>query len=114
LNLSISNVRMIDSNAVELPVSPLPSSVLILPAATSANNVEIDNQIGIYPNPATDLITIQSLYPIDGLKIISLDSKEIQLDSTQNSINISALTPGLYCLIIESNGKQFIKKFIKK
>jgi hypothetical protein len=114
LNLSISNVRMIDSAAVELPVSPLPSSVLILPAPTSVNSFEKDNEVIIFPNPATDLITVSSLYPIDDMKIISIDSKEIQLDKSQNTINVSTLSPGLYCLLIESKGKQIIKKFVKK
>jgi hypothetical protein len=114
LNLSISNVRMIDSAAVELPVSPLPSSVLILPTPTSVNSFENDNEVIIFPNPATDLITVSSLYPIDDMKIISIDSKEIQLDKSQNTINVSSLSPGLYCLLIESNGKQIIKKFVKK
>jgi hypothetical protein len=114
LNLSISNVRMIDSAAVELPVSPLPSSVLILPTPTSVNSFENDNEVSIFPNPATDLITVSSLYPIDEMKIISIDSKEIQLDKTQNTINVSLLSPGLYCILIESKGKQIIKKFIKK
>jgi hypothetical protein len=114
LNLSISNVRMIDSSAVELPVSPLPSSVLILPTPTSVNGIENNNEVSIFPNPATDIITVNSLYPIEAIKIISIDSKEIILDKTQNSINVSTLSPGLYCLIIESKGKQIIKKFIKK
>ena len=114
LNLSISNVRMIDSSAVELPVSPLPSSVLILPTPTSVNGIENNNEVSIFPNPATDIITVNSLYPIEAIKIISIDSKEIILDKSQNTINVSTLSPGLYCLIIESKGKQIIKKFIKK
>jgi hypothetical protein len=105
---------MIDSTAVELPVSPLPSSVLILPTPTSVNSFENDNEVIIFPNPASDLITVSSLYPIDDMKIISIDSKEIQLDKSQNTINVSTLSPGLYCLLIESKGKQIIKKFVKK
>jgi hypothetical protein len=77
----------------------------------SASNVKI------YPNPANDYINIESnvtqiskvvLYDILGKKVLS------QNELTNNRLDISSLTKGVYFMKINANGNSITKKIIKK
>jgi hypothetical protein len=111
LNLSISNIRMLDSSGVVLPVTALPSSVLILP--TAVNQIELADDIVIYPNPANDFIYFNTNNSIDKITVFAGDSKEIISVENPSALDISKLNPGLYCIKIQSQGKIFVKKIVK-
>lgn len=78
-------------------------------------NLGIQDKIGIYPNPASDVL---NLYSSDeatkNIKIISLDgtlSKTFQMNQSKN-INVSDLSSGMYFLEIESNNEIVRQKFM--
>ena len=91
----------------------------------SKNSIGIDDntlsEISIYPNPASDHITINTSNSISGIskfqilnllgEIVYSDRKEF---SETTSININHLEPGLYFIKIENNGSVISKKIIKK
>jgi hypothetical protein len=88
------------------------------PLSTSTNK-SYSGKINIYPNPATDIITI-SMSEIDGtngyLIISSLDGKEIRsqkITEQDFQLDISALQRGLYFLKIQYGAKAWIKRFVK-
>jgi len=72
----------------------------------------------VYPNPATDMITVSnSLDAIENVTITDLNGrvvKEITLGTTQAQINISDLAQGVYILNATSNGKTITEKIVKK
>ncbi len=89
------------------------------------NSTGIDDntlsEISVYPNPATDHITVNitnsnsgiSTFQIHNLlgEVVYSVSKEF---TETTSININYLEPGLYFIKIENNGSVFSKKIIKK
>jgi len=86
---------------------------LYFPARVSIiEDIAIENNIFLYPNPATDQIklsnikasTLVSVYSMNGQLLIN------QLSSPDQSINISNLKKGLY--IVKANDKTF--KLIKQ
>lgn len=76
------------------------------------NENSLKNNIKVYPNPATEKINVESALEIK-LTITDLVGKIIIAESAVNSINVSALTPGIYFLNIKSGNEQSVVKFIK-
>jgi|GEM_PF-3157441 len=86
------------------------------------NESSLDNSFSIYPNPATNLITIKfnasiSLIEIKnelGQSIKKLNSKQVPNGKNEMAIDISDLPVGIYFVQIQSNNSTVNKKFIKQ
>ena len=80
------------------------------------NEINVNN-FSIYPNPATNVLffNYESLSEID-LKVIDLLGRIIDcvIDYENKSIRFRDNNPGIYMLVVKSNRKEFIKKFIKQ
>lgn len=76
------------------------------------------NTIMLYPNPASDMITLSNteMFEIKNITIISTlgkTVKEVQLSNS--SFSVSELAQGVYILSVETtDGKKYLKNFIKK
>ncbi|WP_223607713.1 T9SS type A sorting domain-containing protein [Chryseobacterium sp. OSA05B] len=89
---------------------------------TATNNVVLgtkdtavkENSISVYPNPATDFINIQSQSLITKIEIFDAAGIKINIIYDHGKINVKDLSPGAYMMNIETNGKRFSEKFIKK
>ncbi len=87
-----------------------------------ANNIAQSGKddITISPNPVSDILKIELIsndYSTTKASIINCAGSLVQqfnLSSSENQINLSSYSPGLYFILIERNGQQTIKKFIKK
>ena len=75
----------------------------------------IDDQLLVYPNPANELLNIETNLKIDRL-IMTNVLGEVVYESSDlvNHINISTFPPNLYFIRLESNGKIITKKIIVK
>ncbi|MDR0970263.1 MAG: T9SS type A sorting domain-containing protein [Lentimicrobiaceae bacterium] len=87
------------------------------PILSDNEQIPITNNIKLYPNPATDYITIQlpdnesgilSIYDLLGKK-----SFETTIDAGSKVIDISKLKSNIYMLKIETSSEVFTSKFIK-
>jgi hypothetical protein len=81
----------------------------------NAHETEL-NSIGLYPNPASDLLNINTREGHSELKIFDtlgqlLLTKNI---NTQSSIDVSQLKAGIYLLSIESENGKVVKRFVKE
>jgi len=99
-----------------------------------ANNFEVDNiyasvervldlkeeklvNFSMYPNPATNSLTLNASETIEKISIHNiLGQKIIQMNTNNSSIttDISALQNGIYLITVESMGKTSTAKLIKK
>ena len=82
----------------------------IFASSTAVSEIE-KNQIAIYPNPSTDKIKITT--PLQGEIIIkNIEGKEVLIltENTNQAIDISVLSSGIYTIEI----KGLISKFIKQ
>ncbi|GAA3638150.1 T9SS type A sorting domain-containing protein [Flavivirga jejuensis] len=80
----------------------------------SLNDISTSN-FKIYPNPAKDYITIQSKdLKINSIEIFDLLGKSIysKIEPSDNKINVSNFSKGIYLLKLESEGKSLAKKIV--
>ncbi len=72
------------------------------------------NSTVIYPNPATDVVNIESKENLTSVEIIGLSGQKL-LNSNSKKINVSHLNKGIYIVkILLQNGKTETHKLIKK
>ena len=75
------------------------------------------NTFKVYPNPASDFITISSEKRISEISLFDLSGKQlnrIKTDKTEANIPVSHLPKGTYIVQINSEGILNSQKFIKK
>ena len=86
-------------------------------ATTSANNVKHANNLSIFPNPTTEeLIIKMSPNAYASFSITNSIGQEIlqqPLTLIQTSVNVSALTPGLYYITFRGDNGTKVQKFVK-
>lgn len=86
----------------------------------AANSSDKEYDITLYPNPATDQLSISSnvantikyiaTYNAQGQKI---DLQDMEQSLEKTSLNVRPLQPGVYLVEFENNGKVFREKFNK-
>jgi len=92
---------------------------LTVQSATSVKPVEKEKQVGIYPNPVSDLLNITNLDPLKTHQVIleALNGSTIRtlkvMDASQIKMNLSSLSPGIYLLKIFMNDTVRIEKIVK-
>ncbi len=99
-----------------LPEIPDTADQIEYPPLTNQQTISEskNNLIKIYPNPASDVVTIQSKYSVDkvtivnqqGMTLIKRNGESIQ------SIDVSNLSQGIYFIRIEQDGQIRTKKII--
>jgi photosystem II stability/assembly factor-like uncharacterized protein len=76
---------------------------------------EIESRLKIFPNPASDFITVSADSKIESLSITDLQGK-ISLSENGNgatkTISVSFLKAGIYFLCVRTDGKTVVKKFL--
>lgn len=80
----------------------------------STNDTALENSIRVYPNPASNQITIAFPLPIERVRFYDLLGKLILQEEGQNTINISELSIGIYILKIQTSMGIVSKKIVKK
>ncbi len=74
-----------------------------------------DSEFNVYPNPAYDVLTINSKLPITKVEIYSILGQKVkEIDKSFNSIPLNSLDHGIYLLRIESENGFAVKKLIKQ
>ena len=83
-------------------------------------NVELSNEIKVFPNPAEDNITVSfgdmeweriEIYNMQGISIRSLENID---SSTSLSINLEKIPSGVYMLVVNSGERSVTQQIIKK
>jgi hypothetical protein len=60
------------------------------------------NSIIVFPNPASQTVSIQSLYPVLKLMLCSSNGQFIDVTNKHQQLDVSALPNGLYTLLIDT------------
>ncbi|GAB0156909.1 hypothetical protein CHRYSEOSP005_21760 [Chryseobacterium sp. Alg-005] len=82
---------------------------------STADLDHVENPISVYPNPSSDLITLQSKDDIKKMNLTNAEGKLVLKTSHSKTLNISGLPNGVYLLQGElKNGKIITKKVVKK
>lgn len=72
------------------------------------------NELSIYPNPANNLLNIQSSTQIQSVEVLNIQGQLIIKEGNVNQINVSSLTNGVYMIRIATNNGVKVQKFVKE
>lgn len=79
---------------------------------------DFDNNIFIYPNPATTVLNfdIKNDIVISSVKVTDISGKEVfqSINSVNNSVDVSNFSSGVYFVTFKSDNNSVTKKFIKQ
>ena len=85
------------------------------PLYTGLENNEFESEVSIYPNPAKEILYINTSLPIKELTICNLLGQEIQkynMTEKTSSIDIIGLNKGVYVVKIYTDKAAFSQKII--
>lgn len=89
-------------------------------AAVNINKLTFNKRsFVLYPNPAYNLIQIQSEIPLDNIEVIGVDGtlilkyQNLKEYSLKYTIDIDRLKPGMYIIKISNANEHHLQKFIK-
>ena len=93
-------------------------SNIVNPSSSGINQIQASNIISIYPNPATNMLTLKSQLPIFNSQFIITDVLGNEVyhqpinNSSQSSIDISQLNNGIYFYQIKNDKETMRGKFV--
>jgi len=68
----------------------------------------------LYPNPVSNILTIESKIPVSKIEIYSILGKKVKvINSDFNSISMENLANGIYIIRLQSKNGFVTKKLIK-
>jgi hypothetical protein len=76
---------------------------------------EIATTVSVYPNPSSEVVTIESNMTEGSIQIMDLTGKVIaneMINGVSTSFNTSALTNGMYTVILTNGSTVETRKFI--
>ncbi len=83
----------------------------------SLGTSEIDlmqDELVVYPNPATDYVFLQSKSKILKAEVFDLTGRKVSTELIDDKVNLQQLPPGNYLMKIATENKIYSKKIIKK
>ena len=84
---------------------------------TSGLNEQLDSKINIYPNPASQLLTIQSEKNEFMYQLLDVNGRVIQVNKTLSNLHkldVSILSKGIYQVEITDGINKIVKQFIRE
>ena len=85
-----------------------------LPTITSARKLELITNVSIYPNPANNEVVVKNSFnAYKPYTLSTLQGKEVligSLNSTDNRLNVSKLSSGIYLLNVAGYQVKIVKK----
>ena len=92
---------------------------VIMTANSIVSVNEIDSKIKIYPNPANQIVNINSLNRIENINIYSVIGKKVlsfnNVNTVNYEINVKNLTKGIYFIeVTDHDNNKILKKLLKE
>lgn len=120
LSYSWTNGNSSDSNRLDYWLDPLHSGIEVLqgydPASVNVVDYDnIENKIKVYPNPANDIVSIESDLEVLSCGIYAINGQcidEISMHSYSKDIFVNHLPSGIYLLKIQTKQGYVHKKLI--
>ncbi len=79
-------------------------------AATASNENNLDASLTIYPNPATDVVYVSAATSIESVSLVNALGQAVTAPFNGASVDVSALTNGVYILTVVAGGKSSAQK----
>jgi hypothetical protein len=112
LTLTSTSIKIASREYADQTKAPKLTLSFYDPKSTDFQSVNADANYQIYPNPATDLLTIQGSDIIE-TELLTLTGQSVKKSNLQQ-IELSALPAGIYLVKIKTTeGKLIVRKLIK-
>jgi len=107
-----------------LNINPLANSVYVdsmvfdnvVPSALGTAEFEnTTNTISLYPNPAHEVLNINSTNSITKIEVYDMQGRNVASNNNASNVNVESLVKGVYIVkVMQENGSVVAKQFIKK
>lgn len=79
------------------------------------NGIALENQVAIFPNPASDVVNIKlaSNITVDSVVVYDVLGKVVNADYANDQLNVSTLSRGVYVINVNTNRGTLTQKFVK-
>lgn len=94
------------------PGQPIEGNPNLSPCAALSSDQFALNDARIYPNPANDILQVNTEVTIDKIEIYSLLGKKVLTKENSKEINVSLLQKGIYLVKIFSEKASIMKKIV--
>jgi len=99
----------IDANFTQ--TSMIIDYVKVYQSVLSVTDLNLDDSLSVFPNPATDTIHVSSKVALSSLLLYDVYGKLIlKKENNTNSLDVSRLNSGMYFLEVSSNTQKVVKK----
>lgn len=72
------------------------------------------NSVSVYPNPATDYLTVNAASKLSSVEIYDMSGKKVAAELVGNTVDVKSLSKGSYVIKINTANDSTTQKFIKK
>ena len=99
---------------------PMPPVDLVRTVSGECNVLSVNNnvlaQVGVYPNPTTGILNIQtpSNVTVDSVAVFDILGKKVNADYSNNAIDMTSLSQGIYLLKVETSAGVLTQKIVKQ
>lgn len=92
-------------------ITPLAENIFEVPVA---NEMSIDSEVNIYPNPTSGLLRIDSKYPVTSISIYNSAGQMIKkYGNGTETLSVAELPAGIYNLIIRTRERVVTKRIVR-
>lgn len=83
-------------------------------ATLSTNNLELNTDVSIYPNPVKDVLHINTIFKVENIEIFDMKGQLLESSNKPTqTISLENLNAGIYLLIVQTDVGSIIKKIVK-
>lgn len=73
-----------------------------------------NDRISIYPNPTTDFVNIKSSKKVKNIEVFDISGRKMSAELNGDKVDVRNLQSGSYLINVETEGRNYTEKFIKK
>jgi hypothetical protein len=118
MNCYITDLVVIDNNGNLLAVDAGADTATVEYEPTGISQLSLNNGVGIYPNPATNVLHITSKATIQQITVTNLLGEVVLQSNTEatlyTNINTAPLAQGVYVIRILAGNEEFVGRFTKQ
>lgn len=93
----------------------LPRFVDDIIPVTNTNQVALDQKIRAYPNPATDLVFLQTSLELESVRLLNLQGQQLrQYAGNTTQVDLSGLPAGVYFLQVQTELGPWLSRVVKQ
>lgn len=111
-NLGSTNAASSDNLFDNLVAKAVATETLLL--ATDETSFSVDQDISIYPSPATDFINVKSNAKINNVYVYDMSGIRMDAKMNNNKVNVQNLKAGTYMIGFKTDKGLITKKFSKR